>query len=814
MTTTTTLVRPQGATKRDVARYVRPQAAVPVGPEAAKAQLGCALNTIFKLAHHGAVEAVRGHDGVRWTWTFWLVPGMNRIGIYEAWVARVLRWNHTTAKRHKDLREACAVPDSFGKPAGLDQFLCATFAAIGVSTRDETIPYFVDRNRKAVDRDRIRGLMAEGDWRPAGSTGAPPMEPRLAAVRFPQLQGLPDTCLDKTPETEAAAPADALVGRSMALRLLAPGATMFTLVAAASGRSEKIVRGYVRGFEAIERRMDLLKLRNADGASVQTALMSMVAEAREGRKGCAALAEACQHYLTAERYLRGYVGTVDADGARGLRTMLLPPLPEPEKVRLALVKARTVTKTRGGDRRKHDSNRASGQLAKHTAASHNSMEQATAMLEAAAEASARLETHLAAYDALDEETRLRRPAFVEMLVPTTVLDQNGNLVRGASQTLVFWAWRERDQWLSLEPGALRRQRGMRRARKRRDDGPTVAERALMDASLHMKLADVRANPEKYNDVVFEFRGCIPGEEGGPTCEPRFVTLLRHSVDHSADGLSARRQRQRHGLMRAWNVRPIKTMPGGLLTFDRNSTAMRQWMLSRGRVMVPVTASYFAMLLGTLAFDILRTTLARVSEAIQPEQDLDRWKEDDATGSATIAFLAAVKRGRGKPPAPPVPMVVPEKLFGRIMETGRTIAIANGHPDGWLPDVDEPPDRPRERDPAKKGKVLPRRKRALVFQWLGRALPPSEVKDLVRWVNSNRGKVTPHVIRHAGANELREMGVAERIIQAILRHGSPRMTAWYAHRTVAQARKAWAARSRDDRVSAANEQARIAEEAAA
>lgn len=800
-----------GETKREIARYVRSPAAVPVGPNEAKAMLGCALNTVFKLVHHGVIEAARRYDGRKWTWIFYLVPGKDRTALYEGWVTRVLRWNHNSAKRHKSVREACAVPDSFPKPAGLDQFLCATFSGIGISTREETTPYFVDRDRDAADRDRIRHLMATGVWRRGdGGGGVLPMEPRLAAVRFPELAGLPGTCLDA--QAEAEAPADRLVGRATALAFLAPGATMFALAAAASGRSEKVLRGYIRGLEAIERRMHLIARTEADGACVQDALISMLRDARKGENGCAALVEACERYRWAERYLRGYVDSVDADGARGLASLLLPPLPNPEKVRQAMVKSKAVVRARGGRRRKRDANRASGQLDRHSAAARNSLAQVTAIVEAAAEATARLERHLTTYDTLDEANRVRTPAFVEMLVPTDVLDANGNLVRGASQTLVFWAWRERDNLLSLEPGALRRQRGMR-PRKRRDTGPSVAERALLDASLHMKIADVRANPGKYDETVFEFRGCIAGE-GGTTCEPRFLTLLRHGVDHGADQLSARQQRRRHGLMRAWNIRPVKTMPGGLLTFAGDKVAMRRWMLSRGRIMVPVSETYFAMLLGTLGFDILRNTLSRVSEAIQPEHDIDRWKQDDAVGRPTIGFLAAIKTERGKPPAPPVPMIVPEKLFDRIMETGRTIAIANGHADGWLPEVDEPPDRPREAEPGKKGKAVPRRKRRLVFQWRGRALQPNELADLVRWIMSNRGKVTPHVIRHAGANELREMGVAERVIQAMLRHKSPRMTAWYAHRDAAQARQAHATTSRSDRMSAADEQARIAGEAAA
>jgi hypothetical protein len=773
-----------------------------MGSNAAKAELGCALNTIFKLVHLGVLEAVRRADAEGGSaWIFYIVPGIGRIGHYDAWVRRVLQWNHRTAKRHKDVRGACVVPEDHPKPDGLDDFLCRTFSRIGVSRREEVIPYYADPGRRAVDRDRIREKMASGDWRRAKGLGSAPMEPRLIPLRFPALAGLPDTCLD--PAAEAEEPTRKVVGRTMGLQYLSSGATMFVLAAAASGRSEKLLRNYTRSFEAIETRLRLLRTGEGTGESIQMALLAMLAEARRAGRGSTALVEACEFYRAAERYLRGYVSVVDSDGRRGLSSLILPALPEPERVRAQLVKAKAAVGERGGSKRKHLSNRAASQLGRHSAAARHALEQVAAIMEASATASEDLKRHLQSYDALDEHVRARTPAFVEMLVPTTVLDPRGNLVRGASQTLVFWVWRERDAWLSLEAGALRRQRGMR-PRKACKDGPTIAERGLVEGGLAIKLKDVRANADAYDRTVFEFRGCIAGE-GSQTCEPRFVTLLRHGVDGAADQLSARQQRRRHRLMENWNVVPTTTMPSGLLTSPWALQAMRVWMLSRERVLVPVTETYFATLLGTLGFDIVRETLVRISEAIQPEQDLDRWEEDSAPGEPTIGYLASFKAARNKPVGPPRPVIVSEALFDRIMETGEVIAIANGHADGELPDVDPPPGRPREANG--RGEVLEPRPGPVVFQWEGRALRPEEVGALIRWIMSNRGHVTPHVLRHAGANELREMGVAERLIQAILRHGSPKMTFWYASRSVQQARRGHATRGRNHRIDAAHAMAR-------
>ncbi|MDQ2762363.1 MAG: tyrosine-type recombinase/integrase, partial [Pseudomonadota bacterium] len=473
------------------------------------------------------------------------------------------------------------------------------------------------------------------------------------------------------------------------------------------------------------------------------------------------------------------------------------------------VRTKKVVRDRGGIRRKHHSNRVASQLTAHEAAARFAMEQITAIYEDSIIAAAELKEMLAARDALPEDKQRITPAFREFLVEVTVLDSRGDLVHGASQMLVFWAWRERDVWLSLEQDALRRQRGMRPRKARNKDAErTLAERALLDMALKIKLDDVRAHSEKYNDVVFEFRGCLPGV-GGVTSEPRFLTLLHHSVDNAPSYLSARQQNKRHRLMQNWQVKPVNTMPADLLRFGFTKSVLLRWMNSRNRLMVPIEATYFATLLGTLAFDLYSETLGRASEAIQVEQDISRWSFDSPTGEPTVAALTAIKSTPNEPPASPIPIIVSEPLFDEIMRVADTIAIANGHTDRFLPRVDEPAGRPREADPDRVGEALPPRKRALVFQWNGQALTPGQVNDLVRWIMAHRGHVTSHLIRHGGANRLRELGLPERSIQAILHHRSPRMTAWYARRDAIQLRAAAAIATRNDRHSAAEKRARTA-----
>ncbi|WCT72624.1 tyrosine-type recombinase/integrase [Sphingomonas naphthae] len=790
-----------GRSKRDVAPFPRGDGAVPLAPQQAKTQLGCALNTIFKIAYLGAIKVTVIDSGLKREYRFHLQPGADRAYIYESWLARVRCWNHQTAVIHKDLRAACAIPADHPQPSGLDRFCCETFARIGTSSRLECTAFFVDKDRKAEDRDRLRAQLATSDWAPSGSHSTARVESWAVVARFPAVDGLPDTSLDPQ-AADPAEPSTGLIGRAMALGPFAAAATMFAFVATASDRDEKLLRTYVRGFANVDAQLGVQDLSAITGEDIERLLVSMLEEAAKGGRGCASLYETCQRYRTATRYLRSYVARVDGDGSRGLAAHLPPDPSSPTRVYKALAEAKNVVVLEGGVRRKRLSNRAAVNLDRHIAANRSAMEQITAIREDALVAADEVVLQAVRRDAMGEAEARRTPAFREFLVTVPVLDPKGDIVRGASQTLVFWAWRERDAWLSLEHGALRRQRGMRP--KGRKDAQSIAKRALVDAALDMKIKDVQANEGKYGDVVFEYRGCRPDRPGGLCQEPRFVTLARLGVDIAPSHLMARCQRRRHRLMQNWNIVPHIKTPGGLLTFENDKSVLIRWMNARNRVMVPIHEVYFATLFGTLGFDILTETLARLSEAIQPEQDIARWKLDEAIVPPVMGFLAATKAHPGKPKQMPRPLGVSDPLFESIMAAAEEIARANGHADGWLPAVDEPPGRPGEADAS--GNVVPPRRRPLVFQWRGRALPPAEVAELVSWLMANRGRVTPHVLRHAAANQLRQMGVPERVVQAILGHKSLKSTAWYMSPDARRARMEAAIQRRGRRIGAASLQA--------
>lgn len=789
---------------REIAPHARPADAVALGVKDASRQLGVTKAIIYKLAWLGALEMTENTVG-RGRYRFHLSPGDTLLSLYGRWSSRVLLWNYRTAHRHRQIRESCAVEYAHPYPPGLDQFACQRFVRIGRSSQREVALFYSDAKGSTAHRERLQRDMAAGKWLPAGRPELRPVEPRLAALAIPSLAGLPGTSLD--PQTdEAGEPSAANVGRALALTHFNGCATMFAFVAASSGRTEDALRVYVRSFGRVEERMAMLGFTQPTGSAIETTLLSMLAEARQGEKGCAALQEAVETFRSAVRYLERYVRLVDSDGERGLAQLLPHRVPNPRKVWDAGVRANAVVTRRGSARRKKRANRAADRLEAHSRAVRFQLEQLTAVREDALRAIEELDKHSVWRDSLPEEVSRRTPAFVEFLVETTVLDARGDIVPGASQILVFWAWRARDAWLSMEPGALRRQRGM--GKKRRSGESTLRDLSRVDAALWNAIAQMKAAPEKGCEAVFEFRGCLP-EVGAVTCEPRFITMSRRSVLMGAVFVDPRKQRQRHRLMENWHLRQIGTNAEGLLTTRRDDISLSRWMGSRNRTLVPLDPGYFAARLGALAFDLLTETLGRISEVAQVEQDPARWIEDDAPGFETIAFLASTKAARGEPIREAARMLVSQELFVDAMEVADEVAVANGHEDTWLPALPPLSGIPKEKVPGTLDELRSANPRPVIFQWAGRPLHLHEIGDLVTWLLANRGIVTPHILRHASANRLREMGVSERAIQIIMRHRSPKTTAGYTGRSPTQVRHAQAIARRNGRLVVAHAHARLA-----
>jgi hypothetical protein len=743
-------------------------------PEAV-ARLGLTYRTILKLGYYGAIKVIdNGPEDYHNRWRVRLAPKDTCLTLYRRWAKRVRRWHFRTTALNKDIRVALKIPDSEPQPPGALEFGAACMARLADFREEEATAFAPVADTRSHNRMREIARRA-----PLRGSGPPPGTPEMVAERFPMLAGLPNTCLADAEAEEFAAPDPGTLGVALAMGPAAGTACWFAIQGAAAYRLHN--QGpYVRAIRELDAELQRL---GADGVTetrqVEAALGAIL-EAGEAGDRPAARAENLMRILTLARFLRRAARAQDPDGSRRLASLAPSIGPTGNALVARIHRFRRGVVLTGRARRKAMSDPIADNLPRLVRTARFRSEMALATAEDLAEGAAALQARAEALAKLPRDlpwgTRHRmadQMPYEEVVVTTTVMTPDGLLVRGAAQECVWWVWRECDLWESLAPGAMRRLRG--KGRRRGSGG--IRERAHMDLQVEGKIAKARREPEAYQRIFYEFRGVRPAPGSGTAAmEPWFVTHARLALFRTPAQLSGRLQRRRHRglILLRMPTRPGR-LPGGLIGWDKNGGALAGWLLERNRVVVPMDNVLGGTLLADLATDAVFETLCRGHELLQASQHPDHWKLDGLTGTGTMGWMAILKVPPNEPIPAPVRLQVSDGLFEQFMDTAQRIARLCGHGD-WLPEI-EPADSVGWKSPEP---------RPVIMQWRGIALETYVVSYLVGILFAGCGRISLHPLRRAGANFLRQLGMAERLVQLLLHHRDPRQTRWYSLETARQA----------------------------
>lgn len=707
-------------------------------PHVAARRLRLSTNSLLRAAYYGAIpiEPVDEED-----WRLLIDRDCNSgKAIYDAFVAKVTKWDYDQALAHRQVRIALDIPAAQPWPVELDHFLLRLLGEDGLICANLHI-FCPSNNLVASEHVKRLAAIANCD-RPAPSRHRP-ATCDLGAVlaEYPSLR-LPNTCATN-PDTPA--PDEKWLGTAFRRRHCAELACAALLIcddgttenAACIGKAFEILDEKLEGFGACHPLTDCRLL---------SALQSILDDAEIKQIGKDQRLCAVMFVLGSLQKMALYAARHDGALAR-FASLLDRKIYDHFDVRRRLGRLQRKRVLECQRNRKSEAEQITDRLHEFRVAIRIRTQQAMICAEGLSDARSSALEHFAMYDGGDDAT-----PFYEIHIPIPGLGTDA-CPTYTTQVTGWRIWREEDYLASLavEPDTFANHSGL----SDRQRHSLARQSGIFPKNSRSGQADATDA-----SLITEYIGSV-ADGSVNAVEPHFVTIARLGMLDAAKSSSQSVFYAQRAFAAAHQlgISESLTIPNGLAGND----SIHRWSRRVGRCAIPVGQITLAMRIAHCNADIICDSLAREVEVRQIVQTPACLSNKLGPTQSSPGFRAVPKGQKGSKD-----FLLSMTTLEECLDLARDLAHFHDLEEGYLPNVPAT-DALRKKCP----KAAP-----FLFQWEGQALSGSAMRYLLALLGAGFGRVTPHLLRHAASNYYRTEGLQERAVQHLLNHKSLALTEYY------------------------------------
>lgn len=624
---------------------------------------------------------------------------------------------------HRDMRRLASIPSIDPLPPAVVEAVLKRLLEVGTMHVDEARQWlelsqgshFDDTVMAIADRSRRNRLPLPGNIAPTQED---------LATAFPCLTGLARTCYDQ--DDPGPAPASRALKIVWQMKDLALVGAIFCVIGPNYFLHAERVTDTLQRLATLENitRAAGIEVRVDDETSLDRAIEHVLASESLDRATDLVRHQVAYSLLLVVRLIRRYLRAQKAESLCGIA-----PAHPSKRVLAALGRYGRKIVENGRESRKRRVLRYAGKLADLELAAGLNLEQVIMTTRALRAA----------------EKLLGDEDWVDVEVPTTIVDQRGRLVPGKQQ-LTWRVWRHSSFLRQL---------------KTKSDVPHEV------ASLDQKLRECVESP---HPPIHEYRSA-KGILGSEPIEPFFVKCWRYGLIARPARLPRRVAHKRRTILRELKLPGAMTHGReALLTGTEYQMNLWRTALRQHRTIAFLDAFEHAMRFAHFGLSSTTENLSRTVAWLQQVQDQRGWTTRRLNGTDVIGFLAYDKVShRDGDPGDPTWFPVANSHFLEGMELVRMTCEREGYDDGILPEISH------------SRLLLPKQPqpRAWMFSYQGSVLSHEVLNGFLRYLLPGFARLTYHDFRHLGANAAQDAGMPGWKIRLALNHASQNLWEYYA-----------------------------------